>query len=834
MRVGLLGSVELHCREQAVDLGGPRQRAVLATLALRANEVVSVDHLVDAVWEAAPASPASNVRTYVLGLRKRLRDGGENAHRLITRAPGYVLRTRPDEVDVAVFEELAASGARTMGQGDLAGAVALLREALGLWRGNPLEGLDLGQALRAEVARLTERRLTVSEQYVQALIDLGSFGEAVSELRRLVVEHPLRENLWVLLIRALSLGGRQFEALDAYQQVRRLLAEEVGVEPCAQLQRVQLSILTADKQQRASGPDTARIVSHVVPRPKLLPPDIIEFTGRAAELEWLRQFATSHPDRALATPICVLSGMPGVGKTRLAVRAAHEITRSGRFDQVQLYADLKGFSPEREPMAPTEVLARFLRALGVAVEAIPHDIEDRVALYRDRLHGRRTLLLLDNVASEEQVQPLLPGGPGSLVLITSRRSLSGMDGVRRLSLGAFSPAEAITLLRRVAGEHRVAAEPDTADRIVALCDNVPLAVALAARRLEVRQAWTLTELLTRLGPADQRLNQLTMGRRDIDITFGPSYYALSPDEQRVFRLLALHPGADVTPASVAALTGHSPQESDELLEGLLDHHLVSQTRPGRYRIDGLLRLYAVRRAHTDETAARRRSAQSEVLRWYMYSADAASHALDPHRRSDALDQTAVPLHVPEFDTHAGALEWFENEHANLVAAVELAVEAGMDDFALRILDAMFGRLSRRAHRHWIPLYETALAAARRLGDRRAEAVALDRLGLGHSENGRSQLAIEHHSRALEIHRETRDQAGQAGTMLNLGVAHRRAGQYDRSLSCLRPALCLFRRTRDRRGQRDSLVGLADTYRGLGRLSDASDALRQADAARESR
>jgi len=550
--------------------------------------------------------------------------------------------------------------------------------------------------------------------------------------------------------------------------------------------------------------------------------DTIEFTGRRAELVRLHQLSHSG---GTAVVIGAIRGMAGIGKTRLAVRAAHELLGAGRFDEIQLWADLMGFDPVRRPAEPAAVLESFLHWLGVPGWQIPAGLDERAALYRDRLHGKRALVLLDNAATEDQVHPLLPGSATSFVLITSRHNLAGLDGAQPLLLDVFSTAEAIALLARIAGADRVAAEPETAERVVSLCGHLPIAITLAARRLRARPTWTLRDLADRLTPAEHRLDQLAAGKVAVRATFGLSYQALDPAEAELFRLLGLHPGDDVTPDSVAALVNTTPEHAESLLESLLDDHLVLQTERGRYRCHDLLRDYARERLATDQTTEERAAALRRVLGWYLHAAHGASRMLlDDFQRRTRPDPTYRPRYLPRFDGQNEALAWFTAERANLLAAIE----SGDDTVAWQLTEAMltFFRL-RGDHDTWTRTHHVALAAARRLGNREAEALILSRLGVVYDDRSRYHDAIGYYRAALAIQRDIGDTRGQGWTMNNLGVAYTHLDQPDHALAMFQEALTLFQRAGDRRGEGLGLNNLGDTYRELRQLDRAAACLDRA-------
>ncbi|MFB4303135.1 BTAD domain-containing putative transcriptional regulator [Actinomadura sp. NTSP31] len=630
----MLGPLEVVAHGRRLHSGGPRQQAVLSALLLEANRVVPVDRLVDAVWWGTPPpSATANVRGYVAGLRRVLRRTGRPSERLVTRAPGYLLRVEPGELDLHCFEELFARGEAALHGGTRHRAARDFEAALRLWRGQPLEAMRLGGALQAEVRRLEERRLLLMERYADTCLLLGRSDALLPDLRRLAARHPLHEGLWERLMLALYRVGRPADAIEAYALVRGRLADELGIDPGVRLRRLAQRILNADPGldgavQGEPGPREE-------PRPRgadvscHLPMDIAEFTGRADELRRLGELADSARGGTAPTAV-VIEGMAGVGKTRLAVRAAHQIARRGRFGEVRLFADLHAADPRHRPADPADVLETFLRLLGVPAAAVPDGTEGRAALFRARLHGRRALLVLDDAADEEQVRPLLPGDPSCLALLTSRRRLAGLDGVHRLDLGVLRPAEAAGLLRKVVGADRVDADPDAAARIAARCGGLPVALTLAARRLQTRPAWSPAGFAERLGDDRRALDELSLRDRSVSATFAPSYLALPEERRRVFRLLGLHPGSTFTAASAAALAGVPVADAEEALEFLLDEHLLEHAPEGRYRFHPLLRAYARQVAEAEEEPAERAAAVGRVVTWSVRAAERRPGA-DPRR-----------------------------------------------------------------------------------------------------------------------------------------------------------------------------------------------------------
>jgi DNA-binding SARP family transcriptional activator len=821
MEFRLLGAAEVRLNGVVLPIGGPRQRAVLAALALHANQVVGMRNLIKSVWAEEPASPDSNLRTHVVRLRRLLNDPEINSSRLVTRDGGYLLTVLPGELDVAEFDQLAGQADRALHQDDFAATVRLGGRALALWRGMPLEGLSLGDELNAEVAQLTERHGVVAEQCVRARIALGDHSQAICELRALLATHPLREGLWAQLMIALHRSGRQAEALEAYQAIRQRLVDALGIEPGHELRRLHQAILTEEPDETGPPVVAAEPAPATERRCHQLPMDTAEFTGRAAELRTLHQLAAGGGP---AVSIGAIVGMAGVGKTRLAIHAAHELVDAGRFDEVQLWADLTGFDPAQRPAEPAAVLESFLRRLGVPGHLVPAGVAERAALYRDRLYGRRVLVLLDNAANEDQVRPLLPGGPSSFVLITSRHNLAGLDGAYPLRLGEFSTAEAVELLAAITDADRVAAEPEAAGRIAALCGHLPIAIALAARRLQVRPSWRLTDLATRLAGAEHPLGQLAVGDRAIRTTFDLSYHALGRAQAELFRLLGVHPGDDVTPDSAAALLDTGPERAEELLESLLDEHLLHQVVQGRYRCHDLLRSYARERAQAELSEPQRAAALRRLLGWFLHAADRAGRVLDPLHRHTEPDPRYRPRQLPRFGHRDEAVAWFTAECANLVAAVH----GGDDTVACQLTAALFSFFRLGGNQDdWAATHITALAAARRLGDRVAEALTLNRLGVLRDDQRLFADALDCYRSALAIQREVDDRRGQGWTLNNLGVTYTHRDQPETAAEVFGAALALFRDTGDRHGEGIGLNNLGDTYRSLRRLDRAARCLDQA-------
>nr|WP_052478401.1 BTAD domain-containing putative transcriptional regulator [Kibdelosporangium sp. MJ126-NF4]CEL18109.1 putative regulatory protein [Kibdelosporangium sp. MJ126-NF4]CTQ90662.1 putative regulatory protein [Kibdelosporangium sp. MJ126-NF4] len=827
----MLGSLEVGQAGKQVELRGRRQRSLLAGLLLRANLTSSVTYITDAVWENPPSAPDSNIRTYVTGLRRQLREPGEPSPRLQTRTGGYLLVVHDGELDVAVFEQLADRAGAAMANGDYARAADDLRKALDLWRGEPLEGLNPTPLLHAEVLRLQERRLTVLEQHARAQIELNGHKPLVGELRQLVARHPLREELWALLMLAQSRSGRQADALAAFNEAREHLVRELGIEPGPQLRQLREQIRRGDETVLSSAPSAVALQPRADDARRQLPMDIAEFTGREPELRALHRLVDKvDADKPASTAVVIstIEGMAGVGKTRLAVRAAHQLVGAGRFAEIQFWTDLRGFSADEPPADPAGVLESLLRALGVHGDEIPQGLDERAALYRTKLSGREALVLLDNAVDADQVRPLLPGSPTCLVLITSRHRLAGLDGAQPLSLDVFSTEEGVALVARIIGAQRVAAEPAAARRVVELCGHLPIAITLAARRLQARPRWTLVDLVGRLDATDQRLNQLSDGSRAVRAAFDLSYQVMPVERQRMFRLLGLHPGQDFAAHSAAALFETTPAHAEALLEDLLDEHLIEQQVPGRYGLHDLLRNYAHDCVRQEDDQCVRHAATERVLGWYLHTAAIAGRLLQPRRERVTPDSSCAPAHTMRMSSRIEALRWFETERGNLVATVHMASEHGFDRIAwqlpLVLLDFFY---LRKYWQDWIATHRIALAAATRLGDQAAQAKVLNGLGVAYSDLGDYSESIECHLQALEIERAAGDLVSQAWNLNNMGVGFTELLRLDEAADHLRESVALHRTTGDQYGEGVALTNLADACRVAKRLTEATRFLREA-------
>ncbi|MBB5958624.1 DNA-binding SARP family transcriptional activator [Saccharothrix tamanrassetensis] len=810
MEFRILGPFEVRDRGAAVALGGSRQRAVLAALLLRANETAGIGYLAESVWDAPPATPASNLRTYVAGLRQRL-----GPSRLVTRSGGYALVVGEGELDLMEFERLSAAGDRALHGGDLAAAADLFDRALRLWRGGALEGHAAGPVLRSELARLEEQRLAVVERHVNVRLELGQHADLVGELRKLVADHPLREESWGQLMLALYRSGRRADALNAYQQVYRMLDTDLGVAPGQALRELH-GVLLAD------APVPQRVPTDH--RPRQLPPEADHYTGRDGALDELSGLVGRE---SAVLPVVTVTGCPGVGKTAFAIRAGHRLATS--FPHGQLFVDLRG--ADRRPRRPEEVLARFLRDLGVAGVDVPSRAEERAGMFRDRLAGRRVLLVLDNAASEDQVRPLLPGHPGCCVLITSRSRLTGLDTCKRIRLSALAPADSARLLGKLVGDEAV--ERGAARRITELCGGLPLALRIVGTKLRSLPHLTADALALRLEDEQHRLDELVGGDREVRAGFLLSYAGLGEPERRAFRLLALLPGASFPAWAAAAALDQDLHPTERLLERLVEANLLecgtSAAGRLRYHFHDLLRLFAEEKAEQDSTAEERQHSERRVLDAYLHIARQADVRLGfgglPEFRAPALDLGAPGLVE---DLVADAPGWLDEEHGCLLEAIETSVRNGSDELTCRLGATMGAYLELRAQ--WddlVRVLDLGLAAARRSGSAYWTAFALFARGLAAREQREFALCEKLFRECLEVLPAAGDALLEVVTLLSVGVGHRLQGRLPAAAACFAECLRRLAVLDQPRWLAYALRELGVLHRYQGRWDEAERCLRRA-------
>lgn len=803
LRFAVLGPVRTEHGRRTLSKGSPQQRALLAALLLREGRTATAGELIDDIWgEEPPARALAALRTYASRLRKELPEGV-----LVTESGGYAIRLAPgDSLDVLRARELVADAEKAKVSGDLSRARRLLNEALALWDGEELAQVP-GPNAGTQRVRLGEWRLQLLETRIDMDLEQGCHAESVSELTALTAAEPLRERLRELLMLALYRSGRQAEALAVYADTRRLLAEELGVDPRSELSELQQRILEADPAlAEPSAPAAEPAPAPVLPAQ--LPATVPDFTGRLAFVTELGAELARAQGQVMA--VSALAGIGGVGKTTLAVHVAHE-SRSA-FPDGQLYVDLQGTSPR--PSEPETVLGSFLRALGTPDASIPDALEDRAALYRSVLDGRRVLVLLDNAKDATQVRQLLPGAPGCAALVTSRVRMVDLAGAHLVDLDVMSPEEALELFTRIVGEERVAAERQAALDVVAACGFLPLAIRVAASRLAARRTWTVSVLAAKLADERRRLDELQAGDLAVKATFELGYGQLEPAQARAFRLLGLADGPDISLAAAAALLDLPFQDAEDLLESLVDTSLLESAAPGRYRYHDLVRLYARACAERDEfPPGERESALSRLLDFYLATA-AGVYAIERpgDRLVDHVPATALPGLA--FASHEAALDWLFSEAECLLACVRQSSGRRTIHRAAGLLLAAKDLSESGASSLSYERATTALRdAAQRLGDPFAEARARTALAQVHTRAGRFEEADDEARAAMEL--GSGDKWSNCNAPLERGIIAFYRKQIEDAGVFLRLALDHFRADANAAGEASVLCNLSRVHLALG-------------------
>ena len=809
-------------------------------LALNPNRVVPVELLIDAVWSTAPPTTArAQVQICVSTLRKIFLDANV-AMRIRTRSPGYQLDVSPDELDTEQFAALVATARAHAGAGRNSEAVATLRTALALWRGKALADLH-SDLVRRGADQLEHARLTAVMERIQLDLALGRHEDVVGELSTLIEEHPLRERLYEFLMLALYRSGRQAEALEVCRRARTVLVDELGIEPGKALQDLETSIL--NRQPELDLPETgARMLpeSTGAPAPeqaplvlpRRLPASIADFTGREEQLAEIRN-VLSGDDQAtrFGMRIVAISGKGGVGKSTLAIRAAHELRDA--YPDGHLYADLETPSAAGRVQ---DILDRFLRALSVDGATIPEDVEEKADMYRGRLANLRVLVVLDGAASEEDIIPLLPAGPGCAVIVTSRAPLSGLPGAHLTAIDPLDKTLSLEMLAKIIGTERTAAERDAAIELVDFCGHLPLAMRIAGARLASRPHWRLDVLVARLRNTARRLDELTYHGLELRSSIGLTYRVLRDDAKKLFRLFSLVPTPDFPGWTASALLDCDPFDAEEVLENLVEAQLLDTVAyPGeqpRYRFHDLIRVYAQERIQEEESEQNRRAAVVRLVGALLAKAE------DAHNKEYGGDYTILhgtgprwrPVGATSGDVHAidDPMEWLESERRSLVAAVRLAAEVGEDELCWDLALTAVTLFEVKGHYDdWRETAKVALAATTQAGNCRGRAAMLYSLGSMSMVQRQLAAAEEHFAAALEMFCAVGDVHGRALVLRNAAMVDRLRGRSSVMLAKYHEALRLMREVDDPVGESGILRSLAKLRIDEGNTDQARELLEQA-------
>ncbi|WP_170225235.1 AfsR/SARP family transcriptional regulator [Nocardioides albertanoniae] len=817
----LLGPLKVTRAGALVEVPGRRPRTLLALLAMEAGNPVSADLLADRIWgEELPDNPRGSLHTYIGRLRRVL--GKEVVRRA---AGGYILDLPRSSVDALAFVDLLDATGRH-GGAEGAGVYERLEEAIDLWRGAPFDE-PAGEPL-AEIMRpwLVDRYLAALEDRASLDVAAGRATKAVADVRRVVADHPLRESLWAVLLEALASAGRTAEALEAYEEVRSRLADELGADPGTELRSIFTRLLVGDvatpeiapsggepvvPEQRTSEEDSTAAADTV---PHQLPADVPSFSGRDVELRLLDAVTIAHESGWPS--VVVVHGVGAAGKTALAVHWAHRTLE--HFPDGQLFIDLRGYGPG-EPMDPEQALSGLLIGLGVDGEAVPDDVDAASALLRTTLAQRRVLLVLDNARDAQQVRPLLPGGE-SLALVTSRsqmRGLAAREGAKRIGLDMLTPGESVAFLHQRLGDR--ATDQATVRTLAEMCGHLPLALAVAAERCGRHPDVSLAALVAELDGESSRLSALETADdplTDLRAVFSWSYDALDAESRAMFRRIAVHPGSDLSVPCAAALAGVGTGPARRLLDRLTEANLLREHRPGRFVLHDLVRDYALEMGSAEESEA----AVRRLVSWYTHSLVAAAEIDGPSHRLMTLDPLVPDVVALGFATSQQARSWGEREWPDLGLAVRLAVRRGLLGAAYQLVNKMFNLSMRHSPAEVVALQEIGLEAAIEAGQEVDAAYIRNQLGISRARAGDLPRAISEFRAAAEVFRETGAAAGLEMSLSNCGQALSMTGSLDEAVAVLEEAYAVADVAGMADRARGSLIGLAEVYVRMERYQDA--------------
>ncbi|WP_201294966.1 MULTISPECIES: BTAD domain-containing putative transcriptional regulator [unclassified Nocardiopsis] len=766
MEFGVLGPITVWSDGRPVPVGGPRQLCVLGALLVHLGREVTIEQLIGYLWSDDPPRTARSViQVQVSHLRRAL------PGIIATTSGGYTLDVDPDSVDLHRFRRLREAAASS----DPEEAVELLERALECWRGVPFSGVGSEYLDHSVVAPLKEERWSSVIAWATRALELGRYSDVVSRLTPLITEEPFRERLHHLLITALWRDNERARALSVYEEFRSRLAEELGVDPGPELTTLHTRILQDDLPEEPDEPAAEQGTRFVVRND--LPRDLPDFTGRHDSLRQLDEVARAGEDRA---QVCVITGSGGEGKTTTAVRFGYEVAK--RYPDGQLFIDLYGYTPDREPLDAASALGALLRAVGVEPEEVPESLDERSALWRATLMGRRVLVVLDNAFSYAQVSPLLPSSPGSLTLVTTRNELSGLSGARFLSLGVFDERSSLELFGRVLGDERVQREQDQAREIIRVCGGLPLALRVVAGRMLSRPRWSFSHVARRLNEQNRRFRELQVEGQSVEAAIDLSYQSLNQEQGRAFLLLGLMIGSTIDLGGAAALLDMSVEDADDILQELVGMCLLEEPQGDVYRLHDLIGAFSRERAATTLAAEEIDAARLRLAEHYMATAQQAADLLGP-RGHDDFD--VVPSYRTELSVREDAENWFTLHQENLAETIEYFASHDNGEYAWRMADAVW------------------------------------RFYALHGQMG---LLISSHQRALQISDKQGNRRGRAVTLIGLGIAHCLSGRFDESLRLLLEARDLLDSLDDNRGIIRALANLGMVYERVGRLQDAAEAI----------
>ncbi|SCG34963.1 AfsR/SARP family transcriptional regulator [Micromonospora rifamycinica] len=822
----LLGTVKVLVDGVPLVLGPVKQRLVLAVLVSHAGQVVSVDSLVDRVWERPPSAVRNALYAHISRIRRLLAKVDKSNAVMISRtSQGYTLEASPDIIDVRNFLSLVE---RARSEPDQGRRAALLGRALSLWRGPAMADLS-GHWVSRTRETWGQQRLTAAVEWAKLETGNGHPDVVIDTLTALTMENPLAESIVAELMRALRAASRSAEAINWYARTREHFLDVLGVEPGPELNELHVSMLRSRfRTQGAQLPvpessEPARAVTSSVPAQ--LPVDAAVFVGRTERLAELDSHlaAGAGPGGVRV----VISGSAGVGKTALATHWAHRVRHL--FPDGQLYINMYGYA-NRVPVRPAEALAQFVRVLGAPMHTIPLGVDELSALYRSLLADRRVLVVIDNVAAVGDVRPLLPAAPGCMVLVTSRNRLRGLvalDGAYRLQLDVLTPDDATTMFHHLLGTQARSTRPETIGALAAACAYLPLAMRIAAATIADRPGQSVEQYIDRLN-VDNRLDLLSTGddeRSMVGVAFDLSYRMLPARARTMFCLLGVAPGHDISVSAAAALLGDTTATAELLLEQLVGSHLLDERSPGRFTYHDLLRLYARRQAQIEITPETRRAALRRLLDHYLHTADAAARQLYPQMFRLRLPDPPRGVPVIPLDDHQAALGWLDNERPNLVALAKGVTDSETRPLIWMLADTLRGYLALRQYMHdWFTIAEAGLAAACAEDSAIGQAAAHHSLAQACHSITRYAKSITHLRQALALSEQAGWSEGHTAALCNLGIVYSDLGELDAAVAHFMQALHANEANNSLAGIAVNLNNLGDTYRRMGKLPEAIDYL----------
>ncbi len=831
MKFRILGPLEVMVGWERLELGGTRQQIVMAALLLSANQVVTTDRLLRAVYGTdLPPTSRSQAQIIISSLR-RLFASHSRKTVITTRKHGYVIQVDSGRLDAQQFEDLVAAAREARDANRLDQAVACYRDALRLWRGPALDGID-SQLVRAAASRLDEQRIAAIEDRVSLELELGRHRELVGELTGLVEEYPLREELRGQLMLALYRCDRTAEALQVYRAARRTLIDELGIEPGERLQQLERAVLTSDPALDPPEP-SVRLAPERRQVPNLLPTDIADFTGRAEEISQIygHLIPAAGEEERLAVPVVVIVGKGGVGKTSLAVRASHGMAR--HFPGGVLFADLHGGGPH--PAGVMEVLERFLRTLGVPGSSMPKGLDERAEVYRNLIADRKVLVVLDDALDESQVPPLLPGSSTAGVIITSRRRLAGLAGVAHIEVNVFDPGDSLDLLTRITGDTRVQTQPEAADEVAAYCGHLPLALRIAGARLSTRPHWSIQQLSERLADETRRLDELRHGDLGIRPSISLSYESTGEQARKLFRLLALLDLPAFSGWLCAALLDLPLTQAEDILDDLINAQLIEIADTGsgvhsRYRFHDLIRVFALERLAAEEPVTGRMAALQRAYGALLYLAEEA------HRRHYGGDFLRLSNDAPRWPLPerlvgqlvSDPLLWFDRERATLVSGVRQAAQAGFTELCWSLAFTAVTLFESRVYLDdWRETHGIALEATQKTHHVRGQAAMHYSLGTLHLVQQRFGQAREEFTAAAQTFQDVGDDQGLGLVIRHIASLDRLSGRLGDATRRYEQALAIFENTGDRVARAFVLHSLAQVKLELGEVDPAKELLSDA-------